>query len=636
MPFSQLDPTISVFLKYQKNITKMKKHSTLTDNRFFWERMLLFTTGAALNGVVCLFFYGSRLHCFVLIEFSSIILICLLSLTVRSFIKRRATQFIVMSKRVTDLEIILENIPSVVIGLDKNGGITFANKAAEKILESREAEVLKKNLNEFIRYTSETDMQLPGLIKRIRSIKEPVYFNDKEIESISSKNYLISGFICPVHYSGSTGVLLIFNDETVRKLREYEFLVNSDKLKGRYEVLRKTLSVLPLGVLVTDPMTSEVIYANKMFREIHDIPPDVPVSRSILFKLMSSNLSYRQYLINSHSGSNKISEESDSWSTNSLFTRNGESRTIRFNSRISPESKIKVISVIEEKGRDYNKNIFTKLKEDFECVLERSLDGIVIIDNLGKVVGWNAEMVHLTGISYSDALNRPIWEIDSEIVRSETVINPDNMVFDFLKSVKTFSSLYAKKKEQKTEIKRIVNLCSKEVSLVKIYHNFYMVDNCVRIYRIYRNKSELMDIKKQLINQKAFISNLLAVSVNLLYIFDLMEKRLIFINSFNKRNEAEALVCFDREFLKESSVHPDDIASFLQYLENLKIAQNNELNHLLYRADCCDGQWKWFLRRDMIYTRNNDGTVKQIVGSITDITIPEKMENLIKRSEAGS
>ena len=230
---------------------------------------------------------------------------------------------------------------------------------------------------------------------------------------------MISGFICPVHYSGSTNALLIFNDETERKLKEYDLFINSDKLKRRYEVLRKTLSVLPLGVLVTDPETSEVIYANKMFREIHDIPPDVPVSRSTLFKLMSSSLSYRQYLINSHSSTHITSDTDSSWSTNSFFTRNGESRTIRLNSRQSPESKIKIISVIEEKGRDHNKKFFNKLKEDYECVLERSVDGIVIVDNLGKVVCWNAEMVHLTGIDYSDALNRPVWEIDSKIIRSE-------------------------------------------------------------------------------------------------------------------------------------------------------------------------------------------------------------------------
>lgn len=589
--------------------------------------------GAILNGFVCLYFYGSRLQCFVLIEFFWITLICLLSLTVRSSIKRRSTQFVVMSKRVSDLEIILENIPSVVIGLDKNGGITFANKAAEKILERREAEVLKKNLSEFVRSTNEADVQLSGLIKSIRSIKKPVYFNDRKIESRSSKDYLIKGFICPVHYSGSTGALLIFNDETERKLKENEFLIISDKLKERYEILRKTFSVLPLGVLVTDPKTSEVIYANKMFREIHDIPHSVPVSRSTLFKLMSSSLSYRHYLINSHRGSHITSDAGSSgWSANSFLTKNGESRTIRLNSRISSESKIKVISVIEEKGRDYNKKFFTKMKEDYQCVLERSVDGIVIIDHLGKVVCWNAEMVHLTGIDYSDALNKPIWEIEPAIVKGETVINPDYLVFDFLKSVKKFSSSLAKKEERRTEIKRIVNVCSKEVALVKIYQNFYMVDNSVRICRIYRNISGLMDVKRQLINQKAFISNLLTVSVNLLYIYDLLEKRLIFISSSQKENEAESMVYLHRGLSEESSVHPDDIDSFLQYLENLRVAKNNELSHLLYRADCCDGQWRWFLRRDIIYSRNEEGTVKQILGSITDITMPEKME----RSEAGS
>ncbi len=615
----------------------MKKYSTLTDNRFFWEKIFLFAIGAVLNGLMCLFSYGLKVPCFVLIEFFTIILICLLSLSVRNFIKRRETQFVIMSKRVSDLEIILENILSAVIGLDKNGGITFANKAAEKILECREAEVLKKDLSEFIRSNDESDMQLSGLVKNIRSIKEPVYFNDRKIESRSLKNYLISGFLCPVHYSGSTGALLIFNDETERRLKEKELLKKTDKLKDRYEILRKTLSVLPLGILVSDPQTAEVIYANKMFREIHDIPPDIPVSRSTLFKLMSSNLSYRQYLINSHRSAHITSDAGVNWLTKRIFTRNGESRTIRLNSCISTDSRIKVISVIKENERDYNKKFFTRLIEDYECVLERSVDGVVIVDNLGKVVCWNAEMVHLTGIDYCRALNRPIWEIDSEIESRETTINPDNMAFDFLKAAKNFSSSFAKEKEQKIEIKRIVNLYSKKVSLVKIYHNFYRFDNRLRLYRIYRNINELIDIKRQLINQKAFISNLLAASVNWLYIFDLMEKRLIFINSSIKKNDAESNIYFDKEFMKESSVHPDDIDSFKHYLENLKTAENNEMSYLLYRAVSCDGQWKWFLRRDMIYARNKDSSVKQIMGSITEIALPEKMENLlIKRSEAAN
>jgi hypothetical protein len=36
----------------------------------------------------------------------------------------------------------------------------------------------------------------------------------------------------------------------------------------------------------------------------------------------------------------------------------------------------------------------------------------------------------------------------------------------------------------------------------------------------------------------------------------------------------------------------------------------------------------------MIYSRNKDGSVKQVLGSITNITMPEKMENSIKSSEA--
>ncbi len=590
-------------------------------------------TGAVLNGILCFFFCDSKLHFFLFMEFSWMILICLLSLTVRNFLKRRAAQFVIMSRRVSDLEIILENIPSVVIGLDKNGGITFVNKAAEKVLESKEADVLKKNLNDFFRSTDEADMQFSELIKSIRSITMTVYFNDTKIKSVSSKNYLINGFICPVHYSGSTGALLIFNDETERKLKENELLMNSDKIKNRYEILRKTLSVLPFGVLVTDPKTSEVIYANRAFREIHDIPINVPVSRNILFKLMSSSLSYRQNLINSHCSSQVTSDADNDWSTESFFTGNGKCRSIRLNCQICPQTKIKVTSVIEEKGRDYNKKFFTKLKEDYEHVLERSVDGIVIIDHLGKIVCWNAAMVHLTGIDYSDALDRPIWEIESEIVKSETVINSDSIVFEFLKSVKKFTSSSTKKEEQRTETKKIVNVCSKKVSQVKIYHNYYMTYNSVRICRIYRNISETLDVQRKLINQKAFISSLLSVSVNLLYIYDLLEKKIIFISCNKKKSEAESMIYLDRGLPGKSSVHPEDIDSFQQYLENLKSAKNNELSHHLYRAEPLDGQWRWFLRRDIVYSRDAVGSVKQILGSVTEITMPAKLNAEVKGQE---
>ena len=94
------------------------------------------------------------------------------------------------------------------------------------------------------------------------------------------------------------------------------------------------------------------------------------------------------------------------------------------------------------------------------------------------------------------------------------------------------------------------------------------------------------------------------------------------------------MVYFDKGLPEISSVHPDDIDSFLHYQKNLKMRKNNELSHILYRADCCNGQWKWVLRRDMIYSRNKDGSVKQVLGSITNITMPEKMENSIKSSEA--
>lgn len=570
-----------------------------------------------MNGLVCFFFQGNWLRSFALTEILWVFLMCGLSLTLKSFIKRRATHFVFMSKRVQDLEIILENIPSGVVGLDKNGGITFLNKAAEKITECGEAEALGKKIGEFL-LPEATDKQLPGLIKSIRSLKETVYFNEKEIKARSARKYLISGFICPVHYSFFTGALLVFNDETERRAKENEYSVHADRLKNRYETLLKVLSVLPLGVLVVNSKTSEVVYANRTFREIHDIPNTVPVSRNILYKLMSLNLNYRKYLIEGHRIC-KFTESEKYWWDNILYTRKGECRNIRLNTRTSPDWENKVITVVEREDRERHKRVFREMIEDYKCITENSIDGIVLINQLGTIVCWNSAMVKLTGIGRENAINKPVWEIEAQIEKKVTEKDNSDRTIDFVQSVKQFAASGEKYSGQKIEIKAVENICSSRVSLVRVYQNFYLNDNRVKIMRVYQDISDLMEVKKRLINQKSFITNLLAASVNMLYIYDLLLKRIVFVSSSKEKLKKESMIYSEGKDLQSLPVHPDDIDSYLNYLENLRTAEDSKSRSHVYRV-CFAGEWRWFLRRDMVYCRHEDGNVKQIMGSITDIS----------------
>lgn len=56
-----------------------------------------------------------------------------------------------------------------------------------------------------------------------------------------------------------------------------------------------------------------------------------------------------------------------------------------------------------------------KSEERFRAFFNKSWDGIIIINNQGKIVEWNPGEERITGIPRSEALHRPVWEIQHQL-----------------------------------------------------------------------------------------------------------------------------------------------------------------------------------------------------------------------------
>jgi PAS domain S-box-containing protein len=70
----------------------------------------------------------------------------------------------------------------------------------------------------------------------------------------------------------------------------------------------------------------------------------------------------------------------------------------------------------------YNDRTFESLElseERFRSFVEQSSDGIVIIDNTGDIIEWNRGQTEITGISPEDALGKPLWDIQFELIPAE-------------------------------------------------------------------------------------------------------------------------------------------------------------------------------------------------------------------------
>jgi PAS domain S-box-containing protein len=106
----------------------------------------------------------------------------------------------------------------------------------------------------------------------------------------------------------------------------------------------------------------------------------------------------------------------------------------------------------------------------------------------------------------------------------------------------------------------------------------------------------------------------------LIYVFDIQERRSVFLSP----GVTEALGYDtqgpnDIDFVR-SIMHPDDWPLFLDRLERLSRLPNQQTAEFEYRMRHRSGSWHWFQSRDRVFSRNEDGSVREVVGIAADIT----------------
>lgn len=111
----------------------------------------------------------------------------------------------------------------------------------------------------------------------------------------------------------------------------------------------------------------------------------------------------------------------------------------------------------------------------------------------------------------------------------------------------------------------------------------------------------------------------------ILYVYDLQRQRSVFQN----RRFGEILGHPPPEEGTSEwklLIHPDDETTFPAHRDKLKNIQAGETLLREFRMRDADGQWRWFLSRDALLSRDGDGKPLLIVGSAFDISEQKKAE----------
>lgn len=130
--------------------------------------------------------------------------------------------------------------------------------------------------------------------------------------------------------------------------------------------------------------------------------------------------------------------------------------------------------------------------------------------------------------------------------------------------------------------------------------------------------------------KKVFLSSLFAI-----YIYDTKQGSNVCINPEYTRLTGytleDLMAASVQDFL--ATVHPEDRPRVADHLQQMLDAEDGEIQEIEYRFRTVSGRWIWCLSRDSVFERDVDGSVRQIIGAILDITNRKSAEQALFESE---
>ncbi|MEI6260628.1 MAG: histidine kinase dimerization/phosphoacceptor domain -containing protein [Deltaproteobacteria bacterium] len=131
-----------------------------------------------------------------------------------------------------------------------------------------------------------------------------------------------------------------------------------------------------------------------------------------------------------------------------------------------------------------------------------------------------------------------------------------------------------------------------------------------------------------------FIDQILNTTPNLIYIYDLIEKRNLYANlevSHFLGYSPEKILAFGAS-LFPNILHADDAPRVQEHHTRFATAIDGDILQLEYRMKHASGEWRWLHSRDVLFARNAQGVAQQILGSTEDITDRKKNEDALRAS----
>jgi PAS domain S-box-containing protein len=137
-----------------------------------------------------------------------------------------------------------------------------------------------------------------------------------------------------------------------------------------------------------------------------------------------------------------------------------------------------------------------------------------------------------------------------------------------------------------------------------------------------------------LYNNRAFVESLVKTVPGIVYLYDLIEHCNIFVNQHVAKwlgYSAEAIQAMGNKVVA-TLIHPADLPQVLDHFAQFNTARIGDRVEFEYRVLHANGEWRWFLSQEVLFSRTPEGLPHRVLGISQDITAQKQTEFQLRQA----
>jgi len=154
--------------------------------------------------------------------------------------------------------------------------------------------------------------------------------------------------------------------------------------------------------------------------------------------------------------------------------------------------------------------------------------------------------------------------------------------------------------------------------------------------RLQAEIEERKRVEAELRESQRWLSAVIKMNPNVLYIYDLIEQQTLYLNREIYRDLGYSLAEIEQMtagFIP-NLMYVDDLPAFSKHMSRIETAKDGESFELEYRIQHKNGEYRWFFSLDTVFTRTAEGKPWKILGSATEISDRKQAELELKTALA--